>query len=155
MKPYSSFLLCLLFSLLLLSSCYKVEVERNDLPQGYSVAQLVGLWKVTGISSDKANDWDGNGTSETNIYSTWPDCLKDNLYQFNSNYTGTYKLSCSDTKTGTWQLDGTVTLVWAPSGSATTYEKIIYLTSDTFKTETNITLPNSETYKITKVWSLQ
>jgi hypothetical protein len=153
MKPSSPILPCLLL-LLLFTSCYKVEVERNDLPQGYSVAQLIGVWKVTAVSSDKANDWDGNGTAENDIYSTWPDCKKDNLYQFNSNYTGSYKLDCSDTKAGTWRLDGTVTLVWTPSGSAAAYEKIIYLTSNTFKTEYNLNLP-TQTYKITKTWLLQ
>ena len=130
-------------------------MEANNRPQAYSVAQLIGKWKITGISSDKANDWDGNGTSETDIYNTWSACQKDNLYQFNTNFSGTYKLNCSDTKTGTWQLDGATTLVWALSGSASSFEKITYLTSDTFKTETYLTLSNSQTYKITKTWSLQ
>ena len=154
MKPLSS-LFCFILLIIIFPSCYKVEVEANSRPQGFSVAQLIGKWKITGISSDKANDWDGNGTSETDIYSTWPACQKDNLYQFNSNFSGTYKLNCSDTKTGTWQLDGGITLVWAPSGSASFFEKITYLTSDTFKTETYLTLSNSQTYKITKTWSLQ
>ncbi len=154
MKPFSS-LLCFILLIGIFPSCYKVEVEANNLPQGYSVAQLIGKWKITAISSDKAHDWDGNGTSETDIYSTWSACQKDNLYQFNTNYSGTYKLNCADTKTGTWRLDGTTTLVWAPSGSTSSFEKITYLTSDTFKTETYITLSNSQTYKITKVWSLQ
>ena len=154
MKPYSSIFItfCLLT---VLSSCYKVEVERNDLPQGYSVAQLVGVWKITGISSDKPNDWDGNGTMETDIFSTWSACQKDNLYQFNSNYSGSYKLNCSDTKTGTWRLDGTVTLVWSPSGLPTEYERITYLISNSFKTESDLALPNGQFFKITKVWSLQ
>ena len=154
MKFYSSFFAGLLV-ITLFSSCYKVEVEKNDLPQGYSVAQLIGVWKITGISSDKAYDWDGNGTTEKDIYSVWSSCEKDNLYQFNSNYSGTYKLSCSDTKSGTWRLDGTVTLVYSPSGSPAVYEKITYLTSNSFRSESNLSLPNGQFFKITKLWSLQ
>lgn len=154
MKPFSS-LLCSLLLITIFPSCYKVEVEANDRPQGFSVAQLVGKWKITAISSDKANDWDGNGTMETDIYDTWSACQKDNLYQFNSNYSGTFKLNCSDTKTGTWHLDGTTTLVWAPSGSVSSFEKITYLTSDIFKSETFLSFSNGQTYTITKTWSLQ
>ncbi len=146
---FLSLLLCCL------ASCYKAEVEANNLPQGYSVAQLIGTWKITGISSDKAHDWDGNGSSEKDIYSTWSACQKDNRYQFNSNYTGTYQLTCTDTKAGTWRLDGATTLVCMPDGTAALYEKITHLTSNTFKTETDLTLSNNQTYKITKVWSLQ
>ena len=144
-------LLCAVF----VSSCYKIETEANNLPQGFSVSQIIGTWKILGMSSDKAYDWDGNGTAESDIYSTWPDCQKDNLYQFNSNYSGSYKLSCNETKTGAWRLDGTITLVWKASGSAEMYEKIVYLTSDTMKTQISIKQPNGETYTITKLWKLQ
>ena len=155
MKPVSPYLFMLLFCILFLQSCYKVEVEANTLPQGYSVAQIIGAWKITGVSSDKLYDWDGNGTTEKDIYATWSDCLKDNLYQFNSNYSGTYKLTCTDSKTGSWRLDGTVTLAWKAGGSAEVYEKIISMTSDTMKTETQSTQSNGQTYIITKVWTLQ
>src|SRR3569833_3044301 len=155
MKLQSSLIPILLLCAVLNESCYKIETEANNLPQGFSVSQIIGTWKILGMSSDKAYDWDGNGTAESDIYSTWPDCQKDNLYQLNSNYSGSYKLSCNETKTGAWRLDGTITLVWKASGSAEMYEKIVYLTSDTMKTQISIKQPNGETYIITKLWKLQ
>lgn len=143
---------CILFSLFILS-CYKVEVERNNLPQDYSVAQIIGTWKITDIKSDKAYDWDGNGVAETNIYGTWTDCQKDNLYQFNQNYSAIYKLSCSETKTGTWRLDNKM-LIWNADGMTGVYEKIIYLITDTMHTQSTAII-NGEVYTITKVWKFQ
>jgi Lipocalin-like domain len=153
MRPASfpSLLLCLLF----FNSCDKVEVEANSIPQGFSLAQIVGTWKVTAASSDKEYDWDGNGTKEKDVYHTWSECKKDNLYQFNSDKTGTYKLDCTTTKTGNWDLDGTITLVWIYNGAPTQYEKIIYLTSNTMKTETAAVVQGSQVFTITRTWSLQ
>jgi len=147
-------ILSLFCVLLFTASCYKVEVEANSLPQGYSVAQIVGVWKITGMSSDKPYDWDRNGTAESDVYSVWTDCEKDNLYQFNSNYTGSFKLNCSSTQEATWRLNGTVMLEWATAGLIGAVEKIVYLTSNTMKTESTTVL-GGQSYTFTKVWSLQ
>ncbi|MGZ3839414.1 MAG: DUF5004 domain-containing protein [Flavisolibacter sp.] len=157
MKPFGSLLqaLVIICLSLLMGSCYKITTEANALPQGFSVSQVIGTWKVEGLSSDKPYDWDGNGTAETDVYSTWSACEKDNLYTFNSDYSGNYRFSCSSTKLGAWRLDGTVTLVWIASGSPETYEKIVYLTSDTMKTQITIKQSNGQTYSLTKVWKLQ
>jgi len=152
MKRCLSFIFAL-FCCLAFSSCYKIEVEANNLPQGYSVAQIVGTWKIIGISSNKARDWDGNGTNETDIYNTWSDCQKNNLYEFNSDYSGTYKMSCNDIKPGSWYLNG-ITLTLTPNGFGPQPEKIIYLITDTFKTTSTVTV-NGQNYTITKVWKFQ
>ena len=62
------FLLFLLFS-----GCKRVTVEANDNPQGYADSQVVGSWKITEILSDKAYDWDGNGTKEKDVFATYSD----------------------------------------------------------------------------------
>lgn len=155
MKPWSSLLLLVFTSIFIFTSCYKIETEANSLPQGFSVSQIIGTWKITGITSDKAYDWDGNGSPESDIYNTWSECKKDNLYQFNSNYSGVYKLDCNSTRDGTWYLNGTTILAWAPVGSSLEFEKIVYLTTDTMKTQTQVTNPNGQVYTIIKVWKLQ
>ena len=154
MRPVVSFV-SLLLLIIFFASCYKVEVEKNALPQGFSVAQIIGTWKITAVTSDKAFDWDGNGTAETDIYSTYTDCQKDNLHQFNQDYSASFKFSCSDTEAGTWRLDGTITLVWAAAGSPTIFEKIVYLTTDTMKTERIITQANGTSYTVTTTWKFQ
>lgn len=155
MKPWSTILPALLFFQFIFISCYKIETEANSLPQGYSVSQIIGTWKIIGITSDKAYDWDGNGTTEKDIFNTWDDCKKNNLYQFNSNYSGIYKLDCSTSKDGTWYLGGTTILAWAPIGSSIEYEKIVYMTTDTMKTQSQVMNANGLTYTIEKVWKLQ
>jgi len=138
-----------------MSSCYKIETEANSLPQGYSVSQIIGIWKVMGISSDKSYDWDGNGSKETDIYSTWTDCKKDNLYQFNDNYSGNFKLDCNTVKDGTWFLNGINILAWGPIGSSLEFEKIVYMSTDTMKTQIQVTNPDGQVYIISKIYKLQ
>ena len=154
MKTNCTTLILCLFISILHFSCYRVTTEANSLLQGFSVAQIVGTWKITAASSDKAYDWDGNGVTETNMYSTWTDCQRDNLYQFVIDHTGHYKTTCSDSKTGIWLLTGT-TIVWTPDGSGSQYEKIEALTSNMINTTSTIQVPNCEIFVITKVWTRQ
>jgi hypothetical protein len=147
--------LTLLLFLLSFWSCDKITVEKNDLPQGFSVSQIIGTWKVISITSDKPYDWDGNGTVERDIYSTWNACEKDNLFQFNNNYSGSYKLNCNETKSGSWGLSNTNILFWAVDGSANLYETIIYMSTSTMKTEVETVQSNGEKYTLSKVWKLQ
>jgi len=155
MKPWSSILPALFFSIFTFISCYKIETEKNSLPQGYSVSQIIGTWKIIGVTSDKSYDWDGNGSTEKDIYNTWNDCKKDNLYQFRVNYSGSYKLDCTSSKEGTWYLGGTTMLVWGPVGASLEYEKIFYMTTDTMKTQSEVMNPDGQTYTIIKVWKIQ
>lgn len=151
MKLYSSLLIGII---IFCSGCKRITVEKNSLPQGYSVAQIIGYWKVTAIESDKLYDWDGNGVRERDIYSTWNDCAKNNRYEFYQDATASYKITCSTITPGEWKLEGIV-LEFIPTGSSSEFETIIALTSNRFETERTIQLNNSLFYKITKEFTRQ
>ena len=144
----------ILAAIILLMSCKKITVERNTSPQGYSVAQIIGTWKITAASSDKAYDWNGDGVPEKNIYAAWTDCRKDNLFTFNQGYSSSYKISCNDTKGGSWKLDG-ITIIMLPDGMATLYENIDTLTSNQIKTIATVQPVPGDYYKISKTWTRQ
>ncbi len=136
-------------------SCTKIEVDANSDPQGYADSQIVGQWRITAISSDKVYDWDGNGSHEMDIYSTWSDCSKDNLYEFVGTKTGTYKISCSIIRNGIWDLADRHTLTLIPDGYAPTQELITSLTSNLFHTQSHVTLSNGQEFTISKTWTRQ
>jgi hypothetical protein len=128
-----------LIMLLFCLACNKITVERNTNPQGYADSQMVGTWKVISLKSDKPFDWDGNGTKETDIYSTLSPCDKDNLYQFGPSKTGVYKLTCSTTKSGTWQLSNTYFTV-SPGDTPTQSHRITSMTSISFESQQTVQL---------------
>src|SRR5258705_6924586 len=132
-----------------------LKIEKNNDPQGYADSQFVGTWKITSINSDVAWDWDNNGSTETNIFATQSSCEQDNLYTFIGDKTGTFKLSCSLTKDGSWQIVNTQYLLYTPIGLAQESEKVISMTSVQFKTALDLTLPNGQPATITKTWSRQ
>ncbi len=132
-----------------------LKIEKNNDPQGYADSQFVGTWKITSINSDVAWDWDNNGSTETNIFATQSSCEQDNLYTFIGDKTGTFKLSCSLTKDGSWQIVNTQYLLYTPTGLAQESEKVISMTSVQFKTALDLTLPNGQPATITKTWSRQ
>ena len=143
--------LCILFT-----SCNDhLKIDRNNDPQGYADSQFVGTWKITAVTADVAWDYDGNGSTETNIYATWSTCKKDNLYTFVGDKTGTYKLDCSNTKIGSWEVISTTYLVYTPLNSIPEAEKVIQMTSIQFKSALAITLPNGQPATITKTWDRQ
>jgi hypothetical protein len=72
----------------ILSSCSKRDVISNE----YDV---VGTWAVTGIRSNVANDWDGNGSSETDIYGTYSSCQRDIVLTFDEYGTGQARQGCN------------------------------------------------------------
>ena len=144
------FLLFLLFS-----GCKRVTVEANDNPQGYADSQVVGIWKITEILSDKAYDWDGNGTKEKDVFATYSDCEKNMLYQFIQDKTGIYQLNCNTTKNGTWLILNTLYLVWTAEGSAQRNEKISNMTSNQFYTSRTMQIVLGETITITSKWQRQ
>jgi hypothetical protein len=147
-------ILFLLFSFFVFS-CKRVVVEKNSNPQRYADSQVVGLWKITAVQSDKPHDWDGNGTTETDVFSTWSECQKDNLYELVGTKTGTYKMSCTSTKSGTWLIEDALVLILNPEGGASQEETIISLTSNNFRT-TSVNEPSAgNRFVITKVWTRQ
>lgn len=150
----SSFIFFLLL-LVLFNSCRRVTVEKNSNPQGYADSQVVGTWKITGATSDREYDWDGNGTKETDFYSAWTDCAKDNLYQFYQSKTGTYQFDCNLTKEGTWVLADAFRIVMIPDGGLPIEERIITMTSNSFTSTSTSEPVSGQRFTISKVWTRQ
>ena len=69
-------------------SCTKTDVVSND-------NDVVGTWAVTDIRSNIANDWDGDGYSETDIYSTYSYCQRDIILTFDQYGTGQGRQGCN------------------------------------------------------------
>ena len=132
-----------------------LKIEQNNDTQGYADSQFVGSWKIVEIKSDIPWDWDNNGTTETNIFATLSNCAKDNLYTFVGDKTGTFKLSCATTKTGSWEIINQQYLNYTPVGSPLEQEKVILMTSVQFQTTIAVTLSNGQDATITKTWTRQ
>ena len=144
-----------------ISSCNgHLKIEKNNDPQGYAGSQFVGSWKITGVRCDVAYDWNNDGTTETDIYSTWTQCQKDNLFTFTGDTAvagyknGTFKIDCTVTKPGTWQVVDTKYLVYVPSGLTPESETVTSMTSVQFQSILLLTL-NAQNATITKTWSRQ
>jgi hypothetical protein len=141
---------------LCLSACSgHLNIEKDNVPQGYADSQLIGNWKITGYTSNKPYDWNGDGTTETNIFNTWTLCEKDNLYKFAPDKTGFFKLSCSSSSPGTWQIINTKYLVYIPANQASETAKFISMTSVEFKTTEEVTVSTGQNFTLTKTWSRQ
>ena len=74
--------------MLLIASCTKSDVISNE-------ADVAGTWIVTDIRSDIANDWDGDGYSETDIYGTYSYCQRDIVLVFDQYGTGQGRQGCN------------------------------------------------------------
>ncbi len=132
------------------------DTEDNGNIQGYADSQLVGSWKITAISSDKPYDWDTNGTMETNIYATWTDCSKDNLYTFVGNKTGTYKTDCNTSKNGEWYItDDRKSIIYIANGGFPEQERITSLSSNQFNSNKTFYPGNGTSLIISKTWTKQ
>jgi hypothetical protein len=144
-----------LTSLLFVSCNEHLKIEANNDPQGYADSQFVGSWKIVAVTADVSWDWDNNGTSETNIFLIWSDCQRDNLYTFTGDKTGIFKLNCSTTVIGSWQVINTEYLVYTPLSLPPESEKVTSMTSVQFKSVLATTLPNGQPVNITKTWERQ
>ena len=137
-----------------------LKIEKNNDPQGYADSQFVGSWKITAVSSDVAYDWNNDGSPERDIYSTWSQCERDNLYTFTADTAmggykkGTFKVNCSVNKTGEWQIVNAKDLVYIPLGLGPESEKIIDMTGVQFRSILLLTL-NGQPATITKTWTRQ
>ena len=152
--PLNLFFVTLCLSITILS-CRKITVDKNNNPQGYADSQVVGTWKIKAMNSDKPYDWDGNGIAETDIFSTYDDCKKDNLYQFFSDKKGTYKLSCNNSRNGTWDIIDTKILEWIPEGSFAYSEELDDMTSNSFETIRYHQVAPGQIITITTSWERQ
>ena len=159
-------LILYLFTSVFIISCNDhLKIEKNDDPQGYADSQFVGSWKVTALNCDVAYDWNNDGTTERDIYSTWSPCEKDNLYTFTADTAtdgykkGTFKINCSVTKTGQWQIvrsdnPKSQSLVYIPLNLLPESEIVIDMTSVQFQSVLLLTL-NGLPATITKTWTRQ
>ena len=154
-------LLYLITSVFFISSCNDhLKIEKNNDPQGYADSQFVGSWKITALSCDVAYDWNNDGTTERDIYSTWTPCQRDNLYTFTADTLsaakkkGTFKINCSVTKPAEWQIVDTKYIVYTPLGLGTESEQVINMTSVQFQSVLLLTL-NGLPATITKTWTRQ
>jgi len=159
-------ILYLVISVFFISSCNDhLKIEKNNDPQGYADSQFVGSWKITALSCDVAYDWNNDGTTERDIYSTWTPCQRDNLYTFTGDTLsaakkkGTFKIDCSVTKPGEWQIvfsdnPKSQSLVYTPLGLGPESEIITDMTSVQFQSVLLLTL-NGLPATITKTWTRQ
>jgi hypothetical protein len=143
------------FTLLIVSCKAHIDENRNYNPQGYADSQVVGTWKITGYSSSEPFDWNNDGRIESNIYNTWSECQKNNLYQFSGDKTGIMKYDCSNTVQASWQIINTLYLVLTPVGQSPDSEKIVSMTSADFKTSRDITVSTGQNITVTKTWTRQ
>ena len=60
---------------------------------------ITGTWAVTGIRSNVAHDWDGDGRNETDIYNTYSSCQRDIVLVFERNGYGQSRQGCN----ASWQ----------------------------------------------------
>jgi hypothetical protein len=151
----------LLVSIFLIAACNDhLKIEKNNDPQGYADSQVVGSWKIVAVSSDVPYDWNNDGSTERDVYGTWSPCQRDNLFTFTGDTamgaykTGTFKINCSVTKSGVWQIVNTKDLVYTPLGLGTESERIINMTSVQFQSILLLTL-NGQPATVTKTWARQ
>ena len=161
-------LILYLFTLVFfITSCNDhLKIEKNNDPQVYADSQFVGSWKITALSCDVSYDWNNDGTTERDIYSTWSPCERDNLYTFTADTAmdaykkGTFKINCSVTKPGEWQIivdtmpPKTHNLVYSLSGLGPESEIVINMTSVQFQSALLLTL-NGLPATVTKTWTRQ
>ena len=78
----------LILSVFVLSSCSKNDVTA-------STDDIVGTWQVTDIRSDRPFDWDGDGYTETDIFSTYSYCQRDIMLVFENGGYGQSRQGCN------------------------------------------------------------
>lgn len=86
-RPFYAILL--LIVVFIFSSCKKsndiIADQRN----------IEGTWYVTGITSDRAYDFNGDGRTETDIYSSYSSCGRDIVVTFQANGYGQMRQGCN------------------------------------------------------------
>jgi hypothetical protein len=96
----------LLMAALLFVACNKSSTETpvdKDDPKGLG-AKLIGNWKLSAQVSEIPYDWDGNGTDETDVFSIYSSCGKDQGFVFNVDGTGSRKIPCQAAWLTTWKV---------------------------------------------------
>ena len=131
------------------SSCKKNDVKKSR-PE-----LLMGSWIQTAETINPPYDLDQDGTNESDIFSLYSQCIKDDYYDFKAQGAGEFnegatKCDPADDQTGTfsWELrNNDNTLVWY--GDSYTLDQLDENTlkfSDTFS-ENNVTYTYTLTFK--------
>ena len=89
MRRISTPLLGLFSIIILLTSCSK----NNDIIGNEN--DITGTWAVTGIHSDIAYDWNGDGYPEKDILATYSNCQRDIVLSFDYNGYGQSRQGCN------------------------------------------------------------
>jgi len=84
----SFYVLSLASLLILFTSCQKDTFVTD-------ARSIEGTWAVTGITSDRAYDFNGDGRTETDIYSTYNTCGRDIVTVFQGNGAGQMRQGCN------------------------------------------------------------
>ena len=101
----------LLVSVLLFSSCTRQDILTEE-------DNLLGTWAITGITSDQAYDWDGDGRRETDIYRTYTVCERDIVLIFDRNGYGEIREGCDQNFVDMeWDYSGSRLDLYIPSGN--------------------------------------
>ena len=88
LQKFSTISLALIAVLAFFSSCQKGDVISNE-------EDIAGTWSVTGIRSNSANDWNGDGYTETDIYGSYSYCQRDIVLVFDEHGTGRGRQGCN------------------------------------------------------------
>ena len=133
-------------------SCKK---EEADPPKTKTELLTARPWKRTALTSQPAYDWNGNGTSDTDIMKIMLACEKDNLEYYKTDGTvetneGATKCDPGDpqTWTSTWEFkDNETRIVW----NATDEYDLVELTETTLRlritfVENGVTYTHNESY---------
>jgi len=102
-RPF--YFLLLAIAVISFSSCQKnndiIADERN----------IEGTWSITGINSDRAYDFNGDGRTETDIYGSYTSCGRDIVIIFQANGYGQMRQGCnSPWQNMSWRLVNNQTL---------------------------------------------
>jgi len=115
--------------------------------------QLLGSWKLYEQTSVPANDWDGDGKAETDMYTTYSACQKEAGFTFQSNGKGLIKNSCTDTRAMNWKITNNsddFNYQMETNGIFDNYRnnKVIQLNKNFFIVSGHLTTANGKTYSI-------
>lgn len=100
MKTKLSWIAVLGAGMLAFTGCKKDSSITNQ-------QDLVGSWYVTGITSDRAADFNGDGYTETDIYGSYNSCQRDIVLRFDQGGTGVSRQGCNaPSQTFYWTLNG-------------------------------------------------
>ncbi len=148
---------------LVFSACNKEDDEEANTPSKESM--LTGTWKVTALTVDPAIDFFGTPISDWYNSAFYPDCVKDNLFQFDSDKSyefneGSSKCDDADPfiiETGTWEFNSDKTLILTtPTGGQTEEQEYEKLTSkELVITYTEFDSTTMVNYKFTQVMTKQ